>query len=495
MSDNAASRSRRLALAVLCTGGLMVVLDSIIVTVALPAIQADLGFTPSGLTWTINTYMIAFGGLLLLGGRLGDLLGRRRVLIAGLTLFTASSVLCGLATTPAMLIAARFFQGAGGALASAVSLGMIVALFTDPVERGRAIGAFAFTSAAGASIGQVLGGVLTDVLSWQWNFLINLPIGLAAIVLGLRALEPDRGLGLRGGTDALGAVLATAGAMTLVYAIIGAEAAGWTAPRTLAVGAVSLLLLAGFAVRQATAAVPLLPPRVLRSRNVTGANLVQLLAVGAMFAFQVHIALYMQQVLGYGATMTGLAMLPAAVVIGALSLGLSARLNARFGERAMLLAGLVLLLAARVLLTRIEADGSYVPDILVPMLLTGGFGLVLPALTGLGMSGARQDDAGVVSGLFNTTQQIGGALGVAVLSTLAASRTEDLAGDGAGRAEALTGGFRLGFEVGGGMLLASIVLALLVLRQPRPGAGLPDAPPAGRPASEPSHSPAASENA
>ncbi|MFC5745913.1 MFS transporter [Actinomadura rugatobispora] len=483
-SSTAPPRSRWLALAVLCAGVLMIVLDGSIVTVALPAIQSDLGFTPSALTWTINAYTIAFGGLLLLGGRLGDLAGRRRMFVAGLALFTLASVLCGLAVNPETLIAARFLQGVGGALTSAVSLGMIVTLFTDPAERARAIGAFAFTGAAGASIGQVLGGVLTDALSWQWNFYINLPLGLAAIVLALRVLENDRGPGLRGGADALGAILVTGGVMLGVYAIVGAEHAGWTSGRTLGLGALSPLLIAAFAARQATAARPLLPLRILRSRNVAGANLVQLLTMGAMFSFQVHIALYMQQVLGYGATATGLAMLPAAVMIGGLSLWLSARLIARFGERNMLLAGLALLLAGRLLLTGIPVDGSYAADLLPPMLLTGGAGLVLPALTGLGMSGARQEDAGVVSGLFNTTQQLGIALGVAILSTLAASRTEGLTGGGAGEAAALTGGFQYAFEVGAGLLVAAIAVALLVLRQPRPGEGVPDEPPA-RPAARP----------
>ncbi|GAA2426262.1 MFS transporter [Actinomadura vinacea] len=484
MSDIAAPRSRWLALAVLCAGMLMIILDGSIVTVALPAIQADLGFTPSALSWTINAYTIAFGGLLLLGGRLGDLAGRRRVFVAGLAVFTIASALCGIATGPGMLIAARFLQGVGGALASAVSLGMIVTLFTDPAERARAIGAFAFTGAAGASIGQVLGGILTDALSWNWNFFINVPIGVAAIVLAPRLLNDDRGSGLRGGIDVLGAVLATSGVMLGVYSIVGAERGGWTSGRTLALGAVSLLLLAGFVVRQATAAEPLLPLRVLRSRSVAGANLVQLLAVGAMFGFQVHIALYMQQVLGYGATASGLALLPAAVVIGGLSLGLSARLNGRFGERNVLLAGLALLVIGRLLLIRTPVDGAYATDLLPPILLVGGFGLALPALTTLGMSGARPGDAGVVSGLFNTTQQIGVALGVAVLSTLAASRADALADGGASEAAALTGGFRLGYEVGAGLLVAAFLVALVVLRRPGVQAGEP------APKTEPTATPA-----
>ncbi|MFC6880005.1 MULTISPECIES: MFS transporter [Actinomadura] len=480
MPTSESPRSRALALAVLCAGMLMIILDGSIVTVALPAVQADLGFSPSGLTWTVNAYVIAFGGLLLLAGRLGDLVGRRRMFVAGLAVFTLASVLCGVAANPATLIAARFLQGAGGAMASAVSLGMIVTLFTEPRERGRAIGAYAFTGASGASIGQVLGGVLTDVLSWHWIFFVNLPIGLAAGLLALRALPADRGLGLRAGADALGALLGTAGTMIGVYAIVQASGHGWTSGRTLGLAAASLALLAGFVARQATARSPLLPLRVLRSRNVWGANAIQMLMLAAMFSFQVIVALYMQNVLGYGATGTGFAMLPAAVAIAAFSLGLSARAVARFGERAVLLAGLGLLLAGRLLLARVPVDGAYPLDLLPVMLLTGGFGLAMPALTALGMSGARPEDAGAASGLFTTTQQIGAAVGVAALSTLAATRTGRLLGEGRPSPEALTGGYRLAFEIGAGLLAAAIVLAVVVLRRPAPPAAGPAAPRADR---------------
>ncbi|GAA1270438.1 MFS transporter [Planotetraspora silvatica] len=462
-------RSRWLALIVLCAGMLMVVLDGSIVTVALPAIQRDLNFSPSSLTWTVNAYMIAFGGLLLLAGRLGDLIGRKRMLLAGLAVFVVASLLCGLAGSAEMLIATRFLQGVGGAMFSAVSLGMIVTLFTEPSERARAIGAFAFTGAVGASIGQVLGGVLTDALGWHWVFLINLPIGVAAALLAVPLLENDRGLGLGKGADALGAALVTSGVMLGVYAIVQAEQYGWTSGRTLGLVALALALIAGFVVRQATAARPLLPLRVFRARNVWGSNLIQMLVLGALFSFQIHIALYMQGVLEYGATATGLAMLPAALAIGAVSLGFSARLISRFGERAILLCGLVLLLAARLLLIRLPVDGTYVVDLLPVMLLTAGGGLVLPALTALGMSGARPEDAGVTSGLFNTTQQIGAALGVAALSTLAASRAEHLAAEGAQAASALTGGYHLAFVVGAGLLAAGVALTALVLKKPAPG--------------------------
>ncbi|WP_067820787.1 MFS transporter [Actinomadura kijaniata] len=463
-SSSSWPRSRWFALAVLCAGSLMIILDGSIVTVALPAIQADLGFSPSGLSWTVNAYLIAFGGLLLLAGRLGDLVGRRRMLVTGLAVFTAASVLCGVAWEPWVLLAARFAQGVGGAMVSAVSLGMIITLFTEPGERARAIGAFAFTGAAGASVGQVLGGVLTDTLGWNWVFYINLPIGALAIAFALVTLENDRGLGLRRGADALGAVLVTAGVMVGVYAIVQAEHAGWTSAATLTLGALSVALLAAFVVRQATAATPLLPLRVLRSRNVWGANLIQMLMVAALMSFQILIALYMQNVLKYGASATGSAMLPAAVAIGAVSLVVSARLIARYGERTVLLAGLVLLLAARLLLLRLPVEGTFLVDLLPAMLLSGGFGLAMPALTGLGMSGARAEDAGVASGLFNTTQQIGGALGVAALTTAAAARTEALGGT----VGALNSGYRLGFGIGGILLVAALVLTVAVLRTPRP---------------------------
>ncbi|MGP4111965.1 MFS transporter [Streptomyces sp. 4N509B] len=474
-------RSRALALAVLCAGTLMIILDGSIVTVALPAIQQDLGFSPSGLSWTVNAYLLSFGGLLLLAGRLGDLLGHRRVFLAGLAVFTAASVLCGLATGPEVLVAARFLQGVGGALASAVSLGMIVTLFPEPAERARALAAFAFTGATGASIGQVLGGVLTDALSWEWIFLINLPIGLAALTLAARALPADRGTGLGGGADLPGAVLVTSGAMLAVYTIVQTEHHGWASPRTLGLAALAAVLLAAFLAREATAATPLLPLRLLRSRNIWGANLVQVLMLAAMFSFQVLIALHLQNVLGYDATATGLAMLPAAIAIGGTSLALSARLIGRFGERAVLLAGLTLLLAARLLLVRLPAGGSYVVDLLPVMLLTSGFGLAMPALTGIGMAGVRPSDAGVASGLFNTTQQLGAALGVAALSTLAATRTADLAADGEPVATALTGGFHLAFGIGAVLLVAATLLTVLVLRRPTATGSARDVPrrPAG----------------
>lgn len=471
---------KNLALGVIATGLLMVVLDGSIVTVAMPAIQKDLDLSLTDLSWVVNAYLLAFGSLLLLAGRLGDLIGRKQMFLTGTGVFTAASVLAGVATSPVTLIAARFLQGVGSAMASAVGLGILVTLFTERRERARAIAVFSFTGAAGASLGQVLGGVLTDALSWHWIFFINLPIGLATFALALLVLPADRGLGLRAGADVLGALLVTGGLMLGIYAVSKVDSYGWTSPHTLGYGAAAVALLTAFLVRQARTANPLMPLRILRSRSVAGANLVQMLMVAALFSFQILVALYLQQVLGYTAAEAGLAMLPAAVVIGAVSLGVSARLNSRFGERNVLLTGLVLLTGMLGLLTRVPASGaSYVTDLLPVMLLAAGFGLALPALTTLGMSGAGADDAGLASGLFNTTQQIGMALGVAVLSTLAATRSAGLAAEGHGRAEALTGGYHLAFGIGTGLVLAALALAAAVLRQPgrgRTGKAEPAAP-------------------
>ncbi|MFD5317865.1 MFS transporter [Streptomyces sp. NPDC127098] len=470
MASESAARSRWVALGVIASSMLVIVLDGSIVTVAMPAIQEDLGFSATGLSWVVNAYLIAFGALLLLAGRLGDLLGRRRMFAAGTAVFTGASLLAGLATSPGLLIAARFAQGVGSAMASSVALGILVTLFTEPRERGRAIAVFSFTGATGAAIGQVLGGVLTDGLSWHWIFFINVPLGIAALVLARRYLPDDAGLGLRAGADAAGAVLVTGGLLLGSYAVVNVERHGGTSAHTLGAGLVGLALLAGFLLRQLTARTPLMPLRMLRPRAVWAANLIQVLLVGAMFSFQVMFALHLQNVLGYGAAETGLAMLPAAVVIGAVSLGLAARLNARFGELAMLLVGLAMLTALLVLLARLPDDAEYTTDLLPLLLLGAGFGLAQPALTTFGMSAARSEDAGLASGLFNTTQQVGMALGIAVLSTAAAARTEGLLGEGAERAEALAAGYRLAFGIGAALLGVAVVVAVAALARRRPGA-------------------------
>jgi EmrB/QacA subfamily drug resistance transporter len=447
---------------------LMIVLDQTVVNVALPAIQSELGFSQSSLAWVVNAYMIPFGGLLLLAGRVGDLLGRKRVLIAGLLVFTTASLLCGLSTSQEMLIGARFLQGVGGAMASALILGMIVALFPEPAEQARAIGVFSFVAAAGGSIGLLAGGVLTQAINWHWIFFVNLPIGIAATVASARLLERDRGLGLAAGADVVGAGLVTSALMLGVYTIVG-EAAdnGWGAPRTLAVGGVAVLLLVGFVVRQATHDKPLLPLRMFASRNVSGANLVQALMVGGLFGMFFLGSLYLQRVLRYNALDIGLAFLPVALAIGALSLEVSARLITRVGARAVLLAGLSFILLGLIWFARVPVEGTYIPDLLPAMLLLGiGGGLSFPSLTTLAMADATQSDAGLVSGLVSTTAQVGGALGLAVLATLSRSHTERLLADGEGLNVALVAGYHLAFALGAALVVIAIVVAATVLRRP-----------------------------
>ncbi|MEU7583733.1 MFS transporter [Streptomyces sp. NPDC041068] len=451
------------SLAVLSSGALMTIIDGNIVTVAMPSIQSDLGFTAAGLAWVVNAYLIAFGGLLLLVGRLGDLVGRKRMFVAGLALFTLASVLCGIATDQGVLVAARALQGVGGAMTSAVVLGMLVSLFPEPREQAKAIAVFSAVGAAGGALGTFLGGALTEALNWHWIFLINLPIGVIALVAAVRVLDDDRGTGLGGGADYLGAALITGALMLTVYTIVTAAEHGASTTIALAVG--SLLLYVAFALRQARAARPLLRLRLFRSRVLTGANAVQILMIAGMYGFQYIGALYLQRVLGFGELMTGLAFLPAPVVIGLLMLGLSAKAIGRFGAYRTLLAGLALITLGLALLGRLPADGSYALDVLSAMLLLGaGFAAAMPAVTGLAMSGASEEDAGLASGLFNTTQVVGGSLGLAVLTTLAASRTESLAGDGASTVAATADGYRLAFWVATGVAAAGLVLAAAVLR-------------------------------
>jgi EmrB/QacA subfamily drug resistance transporter len=458
-------RSRWLALVVLCAGMLMIILDATIVNVALPSIQDDLGFSQSSLAWVVNVYLIAFGGVLLLAGRLGDLLGRRRIFLVGLTIFTAASLLCGVSSSQEMLIGSRFLQGLGGALTSSVILGMIVTMFPEPRERAKAIGVYSFVASAGASIGLLAGGVLTEGINWHWIFIVNVPIGIATGALSLRLLAPERGLGLGHGADVLGALLVTGALMLGVYTIVEAADYGWGSLHTIGLGAVALALLAGFVLRQARAGNPLLPLRVFRSRNVSGANVIQLLMVAGLFGMFFLGSLYMERVLGYGAIDIGLAFLPVSLGIGILSLGFSARLGMRFGQRPVLLVGLVGIAAGLLLFSAVPVDGDYVSDMLPAMLLFGvGAGLAFPALMTLAMSNATPDEAGLLSGLVNTTQQVGGALGLAVLATFATSRTDGLLEDGTSTASALTSGYTLAFGIGAGFVLAAIVIAVAVLR-------------------------------
>jgi EmrB/QacA subfamily drug resistance transporter len=478
---------RWLALIVLCAGTLMTILDGTIVTVALPSIQKDLGFSQASLAWVVNAYMIAFGGLLLLAGRAGDLGGRKRVFVAGLALFTAASLWCGLSTSQAMLIVARFAQGIGGAMTTAVVLGMVITMFPEPRLQARAIGIYSFAGAAGASVGVLAGGVITQAVNWHWIFFVNFPLGIAAIAAATRVIEPDRGIGLAAGADAAGAVLVTAGLMLGVDAIVGTTRYGWASGRTIVTGSVAAVLLAGFVARQATAARPLLPLRVFRSRGVSGGNASQALMVAGMLGFQFVVPLYLRRVLGYSPAQTGLSFLPITIAIAAVSLGVAPRLNTRFGPRVVLLAALPMLAAGLALLTGVSGHERFATGLLPVLVLLGiGAGLALPAVMMLVMSAVAPEDSGVVSGLANTSQQVGGAVGVAVMATLATSRSNELLAHGSAAGPALLAGYHLAFAAGAGMIVAALLVTALVvrntgLRPPRPQAPRPRRrTPAGR---------------
>jgi EmrB/QacA subfamily drug resistance transporter len=417
--------------------------------------------------------------LLLLAGRLGDLVSRRDVFLAGLGIFTVASLVCGLAHSQGLLIGARFVQGIGGALTSAVVLGMIVTMFPKPSEQAKAIGVYGFVASAGGSIGLLAGGVLTQAIDWHWIFFVNVPIGIATAVLTVRLIGRERGIGLARGADFPGALLITSALMAGVYTIVKPAAEqGWGATRTLLWAAGSLALLAAFVAREASARQPLIPLRIFRSRNVSGANAIQVLTVAGMFGMFFMGSLYLQRVQHYDPLRIGLAFLPTTLVMGTLSLGFAQRLAMRFGARATLLPGLVLLAAGLGLFTQVPVHGSYLVDVLPTLLLLGtGVGVAFPALMTLAMSGATAEDAGLASGLVNTTAQVGGALGLAVLATLSATRTHHLLAHGDSTAAALTDGYRLAFLVAAILVVVAVAVAAAVL-QPAPRARREAAAPA-----------------
>jgi EmrB/QacA subfamily drug resistance transporter len=464
-TSSTSDRSRWIALVVLCAGMLMIVLDATIVNVALPNIQSDLGFSQSSLAWVVNAYLISFGGLLLLAGRLGDLLGRRDVFLTGLGLFTAASLACGVADSQSVLVVARFIQGIGGALTSAVILGMIVTMFPERGEQARAIGVYSFVASAGGSIGLLAGGAITQAINWHWIFIVNLPIALVTGLLSLRYLSRDRGLGFSKGADLPGATFIVAAVMMGVYAIVEATNYGWGSAHTLGFGAGAVALLIAFVVRESRAANPLVPLRIFRSRNLSGANAIQALMVAGIYAMFFLGALYLQKVLGFDSLEVGLAFIPMTAIIGVLSLGFSAKLNMRFGARATLLPGLISVGAGLLFLSQISADGSYWTEVLPAMVLVGiGAGLSFPSIMTLAMTGVKPEEAGLASGLVNTTMQVGGALGLAVLATLSTSRTTNLVSAGDSTGSALTSGYRLAFMVGAALLFGAFAIAVAVLR-------------------------------
>ena len=468
-------RNRWLALYVLCLGTLMIVLDVTIVNVALPSIKNDLGFTQSSLAWVVNAYLLTYGGFLLLGGRLGDLFGHRRLFLAGITLFTLASLGCGLAQSQEFLVTARAVQGLGGAVASAVSLSLMMNLFTEPADRAKAMGVFGFVASGGGSIGVLLGGVLTDTLDWHWIFLVNLPIGVAVVLLSLRLLPGRQGEAGTGKLDIAGAVTVTASLMLAVYAIVNGNQNGWGSAETLGLLAAAAALLAVFMAIESRVSSPLMPLRVLRLRNVATANVVGVLWAASMFAWFFLSALYMQLVLGYSPLQVGLAFLPANVIMGILSVGVSAKLVMRFGIKPPLAAGLLIAGSGLALFARAPVDGSFMVDVLPAMLLLGfGAGIAFNPVLLAAMSDVAPEEAGLASGLVNTAFMMGGALGLAVLASLAASRTDTLTAGGDSHLAALTGGYHAAFVVGAIFAVSAAAIGVSLLRVALPAGAAHD---------------------
>jgi EmrB/QacA subfamily drug resistance transporter len=459
------NRTRWLALYLLCLGDLMIVLDSTIVNVALPSIRLDLGFSQTSLAWVVNAYLLTFGGFLLLGGRLGDLFGHRRLFLVGISLFTVASVACGVSTTQGLLVAARAVQGLGGAVVSAVALSLMMNLFTEPAERAKAMGIFGFVMAGGGSLGVLLGGVLTDTLNWHWIFLVNVPIGVAVIVLTLKFLPGARGSAAGGRLDVAGAVTVTASLMLAVYAIVNGNGTGWTSGQTLGLLAAAVVLLALFIGIEARVRSPLIPLALFKLRNIVVANAVGILWAAAMFAWFFVSALYLQLVLGYSPLKVGLAFLPANLIMGAFSIGLSARLVLRFGFRIPLATGLLVAAVGLVLFARAPVGGSFVTDVLPSMILLGvGAGMAFNPVLLAAMSDVDPRESGLASGVVNTAFMMGGALGLAVLVSLASSRTDSLRVSGSGPLAALNGGYHAAFLGGAFFAAAAAAVGAALLR-------------------------------
>ena len=477
-SPQTSERRRWITLAVVCLAQLMNVLDTTIVNVALPSIQRDLHFTQGNLTWVVNAFLIAFGSFLLFAGRLGDLIGRRRVFLTGVAVFTLASALCGLAPSQGLLIAARFLQGIGGALSASVILAIIVTEFTDPAERARAMSAYVFVAVAGGSLGLLAGGVLTQAVNWHWIFFVNLPIGVITLLMGYALVPGDRGIGLGNGIDWRGSALVTAALMAVVYAILQAPGHGWGSEQVLGFGGIGVALMAAFLALEARIANPIMPLRILRLRGLIGSSAVRAFLVTAMYSTFFLGSLYLEHVLHYGSLDIGLAFLPWTLTVGALSLGLTARLVRRFGSMRMLIGGLGTVMVGLALFATAGAHTSYFPTI---FLATFAFGLgigtsFMPLLT-IAMADVPAADAGLGSGIVNVSQQVSGALGLAVLSTLATARTVALTAHGRALTSSLVSGYHLAFTVGVGCVAVGILVALGVLgrRATRP-APASDAP-------------------
>jgi EmrB/QacA subfamily drug resistance transporter len=471
MTETTDSRTRWLALYVLCLASLMIVLDVTIVGVALPSIREDLGFSETSLAWVVNGYLLTYGGFLLLGGRLGDLFGHRRLFIAGISVFTLASLACGLATTQWFLVAARSVQGVGGAVASAVSLSLMMGLFTEPAERAKAMGIFGFVASGGGSIGVLLGGILTDALSWHWIFLVNFPIGVVVVLLTLRLVPGAAPVASERRLDVAGAITVTASLMLAVYAIVNGNHNGWTSAQTLGVLGAAAVVFGAFLAIESHVRAPLVPLRLFKLRNLSTASGVGVLWSGAMFAWFFMAALYLQLVLGYSPLQIGLAFLPGNLIMGALSIGLSAKLVMRYGIRKPLATGLLLASAGLLLLVRAPVDGSFVADVLPSMILLGlGAGMAFNPVLLAAMGDVDPAEAGLASGVVNTSFMMGGAVGLAVLASAAASRTSTLVDAGHDQVAALAGGYHLAFLLGAVFAAAAAVIGATLIRETAPAA-------------------------
>jgi EmrB/QacA subfamily drug resistance transporter len=468
-SETGSDRRRSVTLAVVCLAQLMIILDATIVNVALPSIQHDLHFTQSNLTWVVNAFLISFGSLLLLAGRLGDLVGRRRVFLSGLIVFTAASVLCGVAPSQGVLIAARFIQGVGAAMQASVILAIIVTQFPGAAERARAMSAYVFVSVAGGSLGLLAGGVLTESLSWHWIFFVNLPIGLATFAMANVLLPRERGLGLGEGVDWLGSLLVTLSLMSGIYAIVQAGPHGWGSSQVLGFGALAAGLMATFLALESHIENPIMPVRILARRGLVSASLVRGFLITGMYSTFFLGTLYLEHILHYSAIQTGAAFLPWTVSVAILSLGITSRLVARFGALRVLLLGMVTAIAGLGLLSTVGPHTSFFPTFFLATLCIGlGIGNAFMPLLTLAMADVPARDAGLGSGITNVSQQISGALGLAALSTLAANHTKALLAEHHSLTSSLIGGDHLAFLVAIGAIGAGIVLALALLRTPRP---------------------------
>jgi EmrB/QacA subfamily drug resistance transporter len=467
-SGGSSDRRRWLALVVVCLAQLMNVLDSTVVNVALPKLQHDLHFSQANLAWVLDAYLISFGSFLLLAGRIGDLVGRKRVFLIGVAVFTVASAICGIADSQVVLIVFRFIQGIGGALCSSVILAIVSTEFTEPRERAKAMSAYILVVVSGGSIGLLAGGLLTQFINWRWNFFINLPIGVFALVAGARLIEENEGIGLKQGVDWLGSLLVTSGVMVGVYAIVKSSAWGWGSGRTLGLLAASLAILVTFVVVQSRLRNPIMPLRIFRIRSLIASSVVRGFLIVGMFSSFFLGALYLQRVRGYSPLDTGLAFLPMTLVVVVMSRGITRRLVERFGDMRMVVGGLVLIVVSLALLSQVSTTTPYAPLLVAAFVILGiGAGSGMTPLLTIALSEVPPRDAGLASGIVNVSLQLASALGVAILGTIATARTNHLVAAHHAVRPALASGYRLGFAVGGGAVAVSILVALVSLRRPR----------------------------